>query len=131
MGPELTSPVLILAASLKKVYAQERLEVKDIYAPFEEIRFEHTKSKFFNLKNSMGAGKYFKKNKKQILDFIAVLIAVAFFKGKTTLLVAKKNTKTLVIEFLRGCIHSLHNRLSSSLEWAIVTKASSEAVVIS
>ena len=33
--------------------------------------------------------------------------------------------------YLRACIHSLLNRLRSSLEWARVTNASSEVVVIS
>lgn len=98
--PYLRCHVLFLSAHLTGEYVGHRLGQGPVESPYEKVEFLHTGTRFFNLKNRIGADRYFKKNSQQILDTIAVLVACNVFESRTTLIVSRKKSKDLVGRYL-------------------------------
>lgn len=92
--------ILILSAHLNAAYVSKRLGLDKLSSPFETITFQHSGTKIYNIKNSIGAERFFQSNHKQILDFFAALIARNIRNDKRTLLVVRKKFKNLAVSYL-------------------------------
>jgi hypothetical protein len=79
----------------------------DFVSPFEEHRFEHPDTTWYNIASRLGVKKYFGKNAAQILDFFAELVARRLREGKRPLLVAKKC-------FVDFCAQQMQERLQAA-----------------
>ncbi len=103
--PYLHGHLLLLSAHATADYAGERLGRGPLHSPFERVRFRHSRSRIINLRSRIGADRYFERNRVQILDTIAVLIARNLRDGRTTLLISRKKSKG-------RCAADLHARLA-------------------
>ena len=101
--PEISMDFILYSGSSNHDFAKYRLGV-DLASPFDEYRFEHPKTAWFNIASRLGARKYFKKNSPQILDFFAGLVAKRLIEGKRPLLIAKKH-------FVPFCAREMESRL--------------------
>lgn len=104
--PLLDADVLILAANLPPAYVKHRLRLDTIHAPFDGVSFRHSGTTIMNIKSYIGAKTWFDGNEQQILDFFGALIKRNIENGKSTLLVAKKDT-------VGHCSSELTSRLAS------------------
>src|SRR5262249_59886592 len=95
--------------SIARALARYRLDPDHarptLVSPFENHRFEHPGTRWYNLNSLLGAARFFPGNAVQILDFFAHKIAGNIRQGKRTLLVARKR-------FVRRCRGYLGRRLA-------------------
>lgn len=98
--PLLKCHVLALSANLGAEYAGDRLGSGQVASPFSELTFRHSGTRIINLRNRIGADRYFRKNMPQVLDLVAVLIARNIEQGRSTLLISRKKTKALCVDYL-------------------------------
>lgn len=91
--PWLGVHLLMLSAHLRAAYVAHRLGVTRVASPFEGVRFAHTGTRVVNLRSRLGADQFFVRNRKQILDTFAVLIARNVAAGCSTLLVSRLKSK--------------------------------------
>jgi hypothetical protein len=107
--PYLGKQFIIFSGSVAKELARYRLDPSHarptLVSPFEQHRFEHPGTRWFNLHTLDGAAKFFPKNAGRILDFIAAKVARNIEQGKCTLLVSRK-------KFIRLCRRLLRERLA-------------------
>jgi len=107
--PHLGSKFMVFSASMAKELARYRLDPNHtnsaLASPFENLRFEHPATRWFNLNDLAGALQYFPGNASRILDFFAAKIARNIADGKCTLLVSKKR-------FMRSCQRQLREKLA-------------------
>jgi hypothetical protein len=107
--PYLGRQSIIFSGSMAKELARYRLDPSHVrptlVSPFEQHRFEHPGTRWFNLHTLDGAAKFFPKNAGRILDFIAAKVARNIEQGKCTLLVSRK-------KFIRLCRRLLSERLA-------------------
>ena len=90
---------------------------QDLESPFQDYRFQHPGTHWYNLASRLGTRGYFLKNADQILDFFAPLVATHLRAGRRPLLIAKKC-------FLEICAAGIRKRL---LEFGLTdTKVVSE-----
>lgn len=99
--PLLDCHLLLLSAHLTSDYVGHRLGVGTVTSPFEDVRFLHSGTRVVNLRNGSGAARHFERNRKQILDTFAVLIARNRNEGQTTVLVSRKKFKDVCAKYLR------------------------------
>lgn len=99
--PHLDGHVLLLSAHLTAEYAGHRLGAGGpVTSPFENVRFHHSGTGIFNLRNRSGADRHFGRRRPEILDTIALLILRNVCEGRSTLLVSRKKHRTLCAEYL-------------------------------
>jgi hypothetical protein len=67
-----------------------RLGGLELANPFADYRFEHPRTKWYNLASSLGTRGHFLENAPQVLDFFAQLTGRRLQEGRRVLLVAKK-----------------------------------------
>lgn len=96
--PNAQRHLLVLSANLDDRHVARRLGIGQIESPFRDYRFQHSGTRIFNLKNRIGAARYFVKNSDQILGTVAALVARNIAAGRSTVLVSRKNLKTLCAE---------------------------------
>jgi hypothetical protein len=94
--PYLGCHALILSAHLSADYVGERLGGGPLASPFESLSFQHSESRILNLRNRIGADRYFPKNSPQILDTVAVMLVRNIMRGVATVLVSRKKSKRMV-----------------------------------
>jgi hypothetical protein len=103
--PYLGRQFIIFSGSMAKELARYRLDPDHarptLASPFEQHRFEHPGTRWFNLHLLDGAAKFFPKNAGRILDFIAAKVARNIQDGKCTLLVSRKKFIPLCQKLLR------------------------------
>jgi hypothetical protein len=108
--PNLGNEFIVFTGSMSKDLARYRLDLDyaraPVSSPFEDYRFEHPETQWFNIRNLLGAAKFFFKNAPQILDFYARIVASNISKGRRTLLVSRK-------KFVAFCRKGLTERLVS------------------
>jgi hypothetical protein len=114
--PYLNCHLLIFSAHLSAPYAAHRLGRSSIASPFDEVEVRHTKTRILNFRNRIGADTYFKRNHKQILDTIALLIARNISEGRSTLLLSRKKSKTFCAKYLEGRLRG----------WGLIVRFSTE-----
>jgi hypothetical protein len=100
--PYLDRHMVLLAANLDPLYVAHRLRSTPIASPFENVRFEHPGTRIINVTDLVGAGTHFSRSKRRVLDPFAVLIARNLLEGRTTVLVARKDSKAAVAKYLRA-----------------------------
>ena len=98
--PLLQCHVLALSANLAAEYAGDRLGSGRIASPFAGTVFRHSQTRIINLRSRLGADRYFRKNQRQVLDTIAVMIGRNIELGRSTLLISKKRSKARCVEYL-------------------------------
>ena len=104
--PFIENHTLFLTANTPPSYLADRFGIDNIYSPFQEIKFYHSKTTIYNIKNGAGAKKYFKKNKSHILNFFARLIRQNIINDKKTFLVSKEIFKADVAAYLKKVLLS-------------------------
>jgi hypothetical protein len=106
--PMLSADTLVLGAHLKTPYVAHRMGIDTIHSPFDNIRFSHSGTRFYNIKNGAGMASLFssKENMPRIIEFFAALIARNIAAGKTTALVSRN-------KFTQSCAKMLRERLLS------------------
>lgn len=92
--------LLIASANMTAKYAANRLDLDTIASPFEQVRFQHTGTRIYNLKVGATTKGYFDGNKARLLNFFAVLIRRNIYQGQSTVLVSKKVFKDTCIDYL-------------------------------
>lgn len=105
--PYLGCDTLVLAANFPAQYVKCRLGAGDVKSPFEALRVMHSDTRVYNIKNSAGAGRFFRRNKAWVLDFFAAMIDRNIRLGKRTLLVCKKATEQACAEYLARRLREL------------------------
>jgi hypothetical protein len=93
LKPQLDVPgcdVIVYSGSAHPDFLAFRLGGLELANPFAGYRFEHPKTKWYNLASSLGTKGYFMGNAAQILDFFAQLVATRMQERRRVLLVAKK-----------------------------------------
>jgi hypothetical protein len=103
IGPNVKGDFIIYSGAAYNGFSQFRMGL-EFTSPFEEYRFEHPETVWYNIASRLGAKSYFLKNSAQVLDFIAGLVARRMRNGKRPLLVAKKC-------FVPFCAHEIQKRL--------------------
>jgi biotin operon repressor len=98
--PYLHCHLLVLSGHLTAAYVGHRLGRGPVSSPFEHHRFQHTGTRVFNLRSRIGADRYFGKNRAQILDTFALLIARNIEASRSTLLICKKKSKLSCASYL-------------------------------
>ena len=91
--PQLAVPgceVVIYSGTAHPDFLTFRLGGLELANPFADYRFEHPKTKWYNLASSLGTKGHFMGNAAQVLDFFAQLVARRRQEGRRVLLVAKK-----------------------------------------
>lgn len=78
---------------------------REFASPFENVRFEHPDTRWFNIASNLGARCHFMANAPQILDFFARLVAVRIREERRPLLIAKKC-------FIDHCVQGIQDRLN-------------------
>jgi hypothetical protein len=82
---------------------------RDFASPFDDYRFEHPATTWYNIASRLGTRSYFARNADQVLDFFAGLVARRLREGHRPLLVAKKC-------FVKFCAREMARRLNA---WGI------------
>jgi len=98
--PYLHCHLLLLSAHINAAYAGHRLGRDPLPSPFEKTVFRHSGTRIVNIRNRIGADRYFGKNHPQILDTFAVLILRNIIEGRSTLLISRQKRKDLCAEYL-------------------------------
>jgi hypothetical protein len=112
--PSVSTDFLIYSGTAHHKFSQYRLG-SEFADPFQQYRFEHPETTWFNIASRLGARKYFLKNSAQILDFFAGLVARRLNEERRPLLVAKKC-------FISHCARQIQQRLRSmGLDARVVT----------
>lgn len=109
--PNLGSDFIIFSGSASSSLISYRLDpqsaAQPLFAPFENHRFTHPKTRFYNLRWMGGAAGYFPGNAGQILHFFAAKIAANIRSGKRTLLIARKrfipHCAAALVGYLQEC----------------------------
>jgi len=99
--PYLQCHLALLSAHVTAAYAGHRLGTGPTASPFEGIRFLHSGSRVFNVRNSNGAARHFRRNHRQVLDTFASLIMRNVVDGRSTLLISRKKFKPLCADYLQ------------------------------
>jgi hypothetical protein len=76
-------------------------------SPFEDLRFEHPGTRWYNIASMRGAAKYFHGGAPSILDLFAEKVARNIREGKRTLLIARKKFRRRCAEYLPGRLQEL------------------------
>jgi hypothetical protein len=87
--PVIKGDFVIFSGTAHQEFSQFRFG-KEFASPFEQYRFEHPGTRWYNIASRTGMKMYFPKNSKQILDFFAGLVVKRVHEGKRVLLIAKK-----------------------------------------
>jgi hypothetical protein len=103
--PRIGTDLLIYSGTTIPEFCEFRLGIK-LANPFEDYRFIHPGTRWFNIANRMGAKRYVPKNADQILGFFAGLVAQRLTAGKRVLLVSKKC-------FISLCTEEMTRRLKA------------------
>jgi hypothetical protein len=108
---DLGKDFVIFSGSMARDLARYRLDPNhakpSLASPFENYRFEHPGTRWYNLNLLAGAAKFFPKNADRILDFFARKIAGNISAGRRTLLIARKKFFALCRTRLRACLAEL------------------------
>jgi hypothetical protein len=80
---------------------------REFASPFEDTRFEHPGTRWYNIASGLGARCHFQKNAPQILDFYAGLAARRLKEERRPLLIAKKCFVGLCVRCIQERIHDL------------------------
>ena len=102
-SPFVNSDFVIYSGTAHAEFSKFRLG-QDFASPFADYRFEHPRTRWFNIASRLGTRTFFLKNAAQILDFFAGLVARRLKEGKRVLLVTKKC-------FVSFCEETLTDRL--------------------
>lgn len=105
--PQLAVPgcdVIVYSGTAHPDFLTFRLGGLELANPFAGWRFEHPKTKWYNLASSLGTRGHFMGNAAQVLDFFAQLVARRRQEGRRVLLVAKKC-------FVEFCAAEMETRL--------------------
>jgi hypothetical protein len=90
---------MIFSGTADPKFTRHRLG-KELASPFEDYRFTHPQTRWYNLASPIGSRKYFVRHAPQILDFFAGLILRRLAEGKRVLLVTKKCFRMLCADGL-------------------------------
>jgi hypothetical protein len=101
--PLIKGDFVIYSGTAQQEFSQFRFG-RDFASPFEQYRFEHPGTFWYNIASRMGMKMYFPKNSSQILDFFAGLITKRKHEGKRLILIAKKC-------FISLCAREMEGRL--------------------
>jgi hypothetical protein len=106
--PDLGDSFVVFSGTVAPALVRYRLDpdhrLATLRTPFENVRFEHPETRWYNLNFSMGTASHFPRNSPAVLDFFAALVARNIRDGRRTLLVARK-------QFLGLCVEHLTRRL--------------------
>jgi DNA-binding XRE family transcriptional regulator len=90
----LVGDLMLFSGTTDRAYASFRLG-KEIASPFEDLRFRHPETRWYNISSPIGTRRNFPRHAPQVLDFFAGLTARRAAEGKRVVLVAKKGTVEL------------------------------------
>ncbi len=102
----LSSDVIVYSASTQLDLLQFRLG-QAFPSPFQDYRFNHSETVWYNLASRIGMLSYYNRNAPQILDFFAQLIAVRLREGRRILCIAKKSLQRVCAEQLQARLGAL------------------------
>lgn len=108
LRPMIPDKMIVVSAHLTPDFLRHKLRMKNICAPTHAVRVSSPGTQVINIICSEGITQWFKPRRKggkkgncdHLLKFFAVRIAQNIAAGKTTLLVAKLDTKELCAELL-------------------------------
>lgn len=109
--PALGKEFMIFSSSIAPSLARYRLDPNHRYpallSPFQDLRFDHPGTRWFNIANVMGAASYFPRHADAIFDFFTALIARNIQAGKRTLLICRKKFRALCTKGVRKRLKEL------------------------
>ncbi len=103
--PYIDHDFVVFSGTAEPEFLEYRLDCGELHNPYENYKFLHKSTTWFNIASNLGTRSYFRSNSQQILDFFAQLAVERIKAGKKVLFVAKKR-------FIPLCIKEMNERFA-------------------